>query len=102
MRILNGAKLDWISLVVGINSKVNDLSNLISASFEKSQYFINLFFNGKVMDKKNTLQEYKIGHQDTIMATLNSGTPKVFKRFRDISTSYWYVASSWDAITFKC
>ena len=36
------------------------------------------------------------------MATLNSGTPKVFKRFRDISTSYWYVASSWDAITFKC
>ena len=54
------------------------------------------------MDKKNTLQENKIGHQDMIMATLNSGTPKVFKRFRGISSSYWYVASSWDAIMFNC
>ena len=69
--------------------------------YNKGSYFISTFHNSKLLDKKVSFQECKVKDGDFIFVTLNSGQTKVFKRFRDISTSYWYVTSSWDAITFK-
>lgn len=36
-----------------------------------------------------------------MVVSMSSGKSKVFKRFRDMSTSYWYVGSSWDAVGFR-
>ncbi len=57
--------------------------------------------NGKQLDKKKSLSEEGIGQDANILVSLNSGKSKVFKRFRDISSSHWYVGSSWDAIGFR-
>ncbi len=102
VRMMNGHKFEWVGVTMGINSKVGELVNVISSAYNKSSFFITLYHNGKPLDKKATLAESKIQNNDNILVTLNSGTSKVYKRFRDISTSYWYVASSWDAIMFKC
>lgn len=56
---------------------------------------------GKQLDKKKTLQEEGISNEATLVVSMSTGKSKVFKRFRDISSSYWYVASSWDAIGFR-
>ena len=42
-----------------------------------------------------------IGNNDYIMFCFNAGKQSVYKRFKETSTSYWYIGSSWDAITFK-
>ncbi len=75
--------------------------NLISALFRKSTFFISLYHKGRTLDKKNSLCESGVGKGDTLLASLSSGKPKIFKRFRGVSTSYWHVVSSWDAIVFK-
>lgn len=102
MRMMQGHKLEWLRVEVPINKKVSDLIDLLSNYYEKSSFFMSLFHAGKTLDKKQTLAEAKINHMDMLLGSMNSGKAKVFKRFRDVSTSYWYVVSSWDAIIFKC
>lgn len=101
LRILEGQKFEWIKVSLGINAKINELVNLLSAVYNRAPIFISLYHGGKKLDKKDSLIESKIDNQSTLLVTLTSGGFKVFKRFREISTGYWYVTNSWDAVMFK-
>ena len=75
--------------------------NLLSCYLERPNFFILPMANGKQLDKKKTLQEEGLLNEGTVIVSMSSGKSKVFKRFRDMSSSYWYVGSSWDAVGFR-
>ena len=74
---------------------------MISALKNKSIYLISAMAKSHQLDKKKTILDEQIGNNDYIVFCLNGGEQSVYKRFKEISTSYWYIGSSWDAITFK-
>lgn len=99
---MQGQKCSSLELKdIAISTKIESVLDILSFYLQRPSFFILPISKGRPLDKKKTLQEEGLQHKSSLIVSTTSGKPKVFKRFRDMSTSYWYVGSSWDAIGFR-